>query len=360
MDFTLQQLLQAMIEQKASDLHITTGSAPQLRIDGRLIPLKTGKLSPQETKELIFQSLTKSQKERFINEREIDFSFGVPKIGRFRANVYHQRGAIAGAFRFIPFEIPPLTDLGLPYTEIKPLCFKNRGMFLVTGPTGSGKSTTLAAMIDIINTNKRGHIITVEDPIEYLHKHKKSLVNQREVGQDTTSFKDALKYMLRQDPDVVLVGEMRDYETIDSAISISETGHMVFSTLHTNGAIPTISRIIDVYPPHQQNQIRNQLSFVLQGILSQHLIPLKNGKGRALAYELLIPNNAIRNLIREDKLHQIYSAMQISKKEGMVTLNQSLARLLLQNKISIEEAMLRSPDSKELVSILDKNGYDHY
>lgn len=357
MDFTLQQLLQTMIEQRASDLHITTGSPPQLRIDGRLIPLKTQNLNPNETKELCYEALTDSQKTKLEQSRELDFSFGVPNIGRFRANVYFQRGAIAGAFRFIPYEIPPLDTLGVPISEIRPLLFKPKGLFLVCGPTGSGKSTTLASMIDIINSERRCHIITIEDPIEYLHRHKKSLVNQREVGQDTTNFNDALRYLLRQDPDVVLVGEMRDKETIEAALRISETGHMVFSTLHTNGAIQTINRILDVFPPHQANQIRTQLSFVLEGIISQTLIPRKDKPGRVLAYEMLIPNMAIRNLIREEKIHQVYSAMQISQKQGMVTLNQSLARLVANGSIAVEEAYARCTAVDEMVSILQKMNF---
>ncbi|MBU1241192.1 type IV pilus twitching motility protein PilT [Myxococcota bacterium] len=345
-----------MIEQRASDLHITTGSPPQLRIDGRLIPLRTQNMGPNETKEICYEALTQTQRAVLDTSREIDFSFGVPSIGRFRANIYHQRGAVAGAFRFIPFVIPDLSELGLPYNQLKPLCFKNRGLILVTGPTGSGKSTTLASMLDVINNERRCHIITVEDPIEYLHKHKKSLVNQREVGQDTKNFNDALKYLLRQDPDVVLIGEMRDLETIEAALTIAETGHVVFSTLHTNGAIQAISRILDVFPPHQQNQIRNVLSFVLMGVVSQQLIPKKSGTGRVLAYELLLPNPAIRNLIREDKLHQVYSLMQIGKRDGMTTLNQSLARSCANGDIDLEEAMLRCTDRDEVISLLQKAG----
>ncbi len=356
MEFTLQQLLHTMMEQRASDLHITTGSPPQLRIDGRLIPLKTPNLMPAQTRELCLQALTEPQKEKLEVDHELDCSFGVPNLGRFRANVYFQRGAVAGAFRFIPFEIPQLDSLGLPSAEIRPLCFKNRGMFLVTGPTGSGKSTTLAAMIDIINSEKRCHIITLEDPIEYLHKHKKSLVNQREMHQDTYSFHGALRYLLRQDPDVVLIGEMRDLETVEAALAIAETGHMVFSTLHTNGSVQTINRVVDVFPPHQHDQVRSQLSFVLEGIISQQLIPRKNQPGRALAYELLIPNQAVRNLIREDKLHQIHSIMQISQKQGMRTLNQSLAQLVVANHISLDDAVARCTDYEELMSLLQKAG----
>ena len=356
MDFTLNQLLHTMIEQRASDLHITTGSPPQLRIDGRLIPLKTANLMPDDTRELCLQALDERQKEILEKNHEVDCSFGVPNLGRFRANVYYQRGAVAGAFRFIPFEIPKLESLGLPVEDIRPLCFKTRGLFLVTGPTGSGKSTTLASMLDIINQEKRCHIITLEDPIEYLHKHKKSLVNQREVHQDTYSFHNSLRYLLRQDPDVVLVGEMRDRETVEAALEVAETGHMVFSTLHTNSAVQTINRIVDVFPPHQHDQVRAQISFVLEGIISQQLIPRRNAPGRVLAYELLIPNQAIRNLIREDKLHQVYSIMQISQKQGIRTLNQSLALLTVAGHISLDEAVARSTDYDELISLLQKSG----
>ncbi len=356
MEFTLNQLLHTMIEQRASDLHITTGSPPQLRIDGRLIPLKTANLMPADTRELCLQALDERQRETLEKNHEVDCSFGVPNVGRFRANVYYQRGAVAGAFRFIPFEIPPLESLGLPAADIRPLCFKTRGLFLVTGPTGSGKSTTLAAMLDVINQEKRCHIVTLEDPIEYLHKHKKSLVNQREVHQDTYSFHAALRYLLRQDPDVVLIGEMRDKETVEAALEVAETGHMVFSTLHTNSAVQTINRIVDVFPPHQHDQVRAQLSFVLEGVISQQLIPRRNAPGRALAYELLIPNQAIRNLIREDKLHQVYSIMQISQKQGIRTLNQSLALLTVSGQISLDDAVARCTDYDELVSLLQKAG----
>lgn len=356
MDFTLNQLLHTMIEQRASDLHITTGSPPQLRIDGRLIPLKTANLMPADTRELCLQALDERQKEILDKNHEVDCSFGVPNLGRFRANVYYQRGAVAGAFRFIPFEIPALESLGLPAADIRPLCFKTRGLFLVTGPTGSGKSTTLAAMLDVINQEKRCHIVTLEDPIEYLHKHKKSLVNQREVHQDTFSFHNALRYLLRQDPDVVLIGEMRDRETVEAALEVAETGHMVFSTLHTNSAVQTINRIVDVFPPHQHDQVRAQLSFVLEGVISQQLVPRRNAPGRALAYELLIPNQAIRNLIREDKLHQVYSIMQISQKQGIRTLNQSLALLTVSGQITLDEAVSRCTDYDELVSLLQKSG----
>ena len=283
--------------------------------------------------------LTDQQKLRFEEDHELDFSFGVQDLSRFRANLFMQRGAVAGAFRTIPFQIQAFSELGLPQV-LAELCNKPRGLVLVTGPTGSGKSTTLAAMIDKINRERHEHIITIEDPIEYLHPHKSCVVNQREVGTDTTSFKQALKHILRQDPDVVLIGEMRDLETIEAALVTAETGHLVFATLHTNSAAQTINRIIDVFPPNQQSQIRAQLSFVLEGVIAQSLVPKADGQGRVPAMEIMIPNAAIRNLIREDKIHQIYSQMQIGQgKSGMQTMNQCLANLFLRRLISLEEAV---------------------
>ncbi|MBI1810491.1 MAG: PilT/PilU family type 4a pilus ATPase [Nitrospirae bacterium] len=301
---TLYDLLKVMIEKGASDLHITTGSPPRLRIDGKLILLDQPQLAPAETKALCYSVLTDAQKHKFEENNELDLSFGVKGLSRFRGNVFMQRGAVAGAFRTIPFQIKTFQELGLPEI-VNDLVKKPRGLILVTGPTGSGKSTTLASMVDRINSERQDHIITVEDPIEYLHPHKKSLVNQREVNADTSSFKNALKYVLRQDPNVVLIGEMRDLETIEAALTVSETGHLTLATLHTNSAVQTINRVIDVFPPHQQEQIRTQLSFVLEGILAQQLIARKFGQGRVLAMELLVPNPAIRNLIREDKVHQM-------------------------------------------------------
>src|SRR3954462_11522862 len=327
-----------MVEKGASDLHITTGSPPQLRIDGRLVPLKTPPLTPVETKQLCYSILADAQKHKFEEENELDLSFGVKGLSRYRANLFMQRGAVSAAFRAIPFKILTFDELGLPPSAAE-LTTRPRGLVLVTGPTGSGKSTTLAALIDKINTETRQHIVTVEDPIEYLHAHKRCLINQREVGHDTKSFKVALKYVLRQDPDVVLVGEMRDLETIEAALTIAETGHLVFATLHTNSAVQSINRIIDVFPPHQQAQIRAQLSFVLEGVMSQLLLPRSQGAGRALALEVLVPNPAVRNLIREDKVHQIYSQMQIGQgKHGMQTLNQSLYSLYARQLITLEEA----------------------
>ncbi len=343
----LHQLLRAMIEKGASDLHITTGAPPLLRIDGSVVPLKLPKLEPVDTKRLCYTILTEEQKIQFEQHNELDFAFGVRGLSRFRANIFMQRDNVAGAFRTIPFRILTFEELGLP-PGVADLSQKPSGLVLVTGPTGSGKSTTLASMIDKINAEQRLHIITVEDPIEYLHPHKLSVVNQREVGTDTESFKNALKYVLRQDPDVVLVGEMRDLETIEAALTISETGHLVFATLHTNSAVSTINRIIDVFPPHQQQQVRTKVSFVLQGVVSQQLIPRMGAPGRVLALEVMLPNAAIRNLIREDKIHQIYSQMQVGQeKHGMQTLNQSLYSLWARRLISLEEAMGRSLEPDE-------------
>ncbi len=351
---TIYDLLKVMIEKGASDLHITTGSPPRLRIDGKLIPLDHPQLTPVETKTLSYSILTDAQKHKFEENNELDLSFGVKGLSRFRGNIFMQRGAVAGAFRTIPFEIKTFQDLGLPEV-VNDLVKRPRGLILCTGPTGSGKSTTLAAMVDRINSERYDHIITVEDPIEYLHGHKKCLINQREVHADTSSFKAALRYVLRQDPDVVLIGEMRDLETIEAALTVSETGHLTLATLHTNSAVQTINRIIDVFPPHQQEQIRVQLSFVLEGVLSQQLIAKKSGKGRALAIELLVPNAAIRNLIREDKIHQIYSMMQTGQgKFGMQTMNQSLIELYTKGHISYEDAIARSPVPDEIIQMLQR------
>lgn len=348
----LHQLLKAMIEKGGSDLHITTQSPPQLRIDGKLVPLKMPPLSAPETRQLCYSVLTDAQKHKFEETNELDLSFGVRGLSRFRANVFVQRGAVAGAFRAIPFKIKTFDELGLP-AVIKGFSDRPRGLVLVTGPTGSGKTTTLAAMIDRINTERNEHIVTIEDPIEYLHPHKGCLVNQREVGADTKSFKNALRGILRQDPDVVLVGELRDLETIESALTLSETGHLCFATLHTNGAVQTINRVVDVFPPYQQSQIRAQLSFVLEGVVSQALMPRANGPGRVMAMEVMVPNPAIRNLIREDKIHQIYSQMQVGQgKFGMQTMNQSLYDLYSRRLITMEDALGRSGDTEELKTMI--------
>ncbi|MBN2654954.1 MAG: type IV pilus twitching motility protein PilT [Nitrospirae bacterium] len=354
---TLIDLLKMMIESGASDLHITTGSAPRLRKVGRLVPVESCQiLMPEDTKDLCYSIMTESQKKKFEETNEIDLSFSVKGVSRFRANIYMQRGAVAGAFRAIPFSIKSMAELGLP-ESLGELLKKQHGLVLVTGPTGSGKSTTLASMIDNINQEKEAHIVTVEDPIEFLYSHKKALINQREVHSDTGSFVSALKYILRQDPDVVLIGEMRDMETIEAALTISETGHLTFATLHTNSAIQTINRIIDVFPPYKQGQIRVQLSFVLEGIISQRLIPRKDGQGRALALEALLPTPAIRNLIREDKLHQIYSMMQTGQsRSGMLTMNQSLFNLYSTGVISYEDSLNYSPMPEEMMQIHMKAG----
>jgi twitching motility protein PilT len=352
----LHQLLKAMIEKGASDLHITTSSPPQLRIDGKLHPLKVPPLAPPETKQLCYSILTDAQKHKFEENNELDLSFGVRGLSRFRANIFMQRGAVAGAFRSIPYKIKTFEELGLP-PVISELAKKPRGLVLVTGPTGSGKSTTLATIIDKINSERAEHIVTIEDPIEYLHPHKNCLVNQREVGADTSGFKTALKYILRQDPDVVLIGEMRDLETIEAALTVAETGHLAFATLHTNSCVQTINRVVDVFPPYQQAQIRAQLSFVLEGVLSQTLIPRANGPGRALSLEIMVPNAAIRNLIREDKIHQIYSQMQIGQEKfGMQTMNQSLASLYARRLISMDDALGRSSDADELRNLINAGG----
>ncbi len=348
----MHQLLKAMIEKGASDLHITTGTPPQLRIDGKLHPLKMPPLSPQETKQICYSVLTDAQKHRFEETNELDLSFSVQKLSRFRGNVFVQRGNVAGAFRAIPFKILTFEELNLPPVVTELSC-RPRGLILVCGPTGSGKSTTLASIIDRINTDRNEHIVTIEDPIEYLHPHNGCIVNQREVGADTETFKDALKYILRQDPDIVLIGELRDLETIEAALTVAETGHLAFATLHTNSAVQSINRIVDVFPPYQQSQIRQQLSFVLEGVMCQTLMPRANGPGRVLAIECMVPNPAIRNLIREDKIHQLYSAMQVGQsKFGMQTMNQSLAGLVQRRLVTLDDAIGRSPDVDELKTLV--------
>jgi twitching motility protein PilT len=353
MSINLHQLLKAMLDAGATDLHVTTGAAPHLRIDGDLVPLKTDPLGPVETKNLCYSILSDKQKQKFEEAQELDLSFGVKGLARFRANIYMQRGAVVGAFRLIPYQIPEFESLGLP-PVVRDLSRKPRGLVLVTGPTGSGKSTTLASLINLINRERRDHIITIEDPIEYLHTHQGCVVNQREIGPDTKSFKNALKYVLRQDPDVVLVGEMRDLETIEAALVLAETGHLTFATLHTNSTVQTINRVIDVFPPHQQNQVRAQLSFVLEGILCQALVPKISG-GRTLALEVMVPTDAIRALIRDDKVHQLYSQMQLGQAtHGMQTFNQSLADLVQRGVVAREVALRRSSDPDELNRMLDE------
>lgn len=349
---SLHQLLKMMLEKGASDLHITAGTAPVIRVDGAVHPLKLPPLTPSDCKRLCYSVLTDQQKSRFEEENELDLSFGVKGLARFRANLFVQRGVISGAFRQIPFRISTVQELGLP-PVISEIATKPRGLILVTGPTGSGKSTTLASIIDKINRETNQHILTIEDPVEFLHPHKNCIVNQREVFTDTDSYSKALKYVLRQDPDVVVVGELRDLESIEAALTIAETGHLCFATLHTSSAVQTINRLIDVFPPHQQPQIRAQISFTLEGVISQTLLPKATGVGRVMACEVLIPNSAVRNLIREDKLHQIYSQMQIGQgKHGMLTLNQSLATLYQRRQITLEDALSSSSDPDELKHLI--------
>jgi len=349
---SLHDFLKEMVERGASDLHITPGVPPMIRVHGELVPLEYSPLKPQETRQLCYSILTDIQKHRFEESQELDLSFGVRGLSRFRANIFMQRGALAGAFRLIPYQIRSFQELGLP-SVVNDLCSKPRGLMLVTGPTGSGKSTTLASMIDKVNNERRVHIVTIEDPIEFTHQHKSSIVNQREVHQDTKSFHAALRSVLRQDPDVVLIGEMRDLETIEAALTVAETGHLTFGTLHTNSCVQTINRIIDVFPAHQQPQVRAQLSFVLEGVMCQTLIPTMDGKGRALCLEVMVPNAAIRNLIREDKVHQIYSQIQVGQaKSGMQTMNQSLFLLWQRRIISFDDAMSRSSDPDELKQMM--------
>jgi twitching motility protein PilT len=352
---SLQQLLKTMVDNGASDLHITKDSPPQIRLDGNLVKLKTEPLTGDDTKRVCYSILTDQQKAHFEEHQELDMSFGLQGLARFRANIFVQQGAVAGAFRVIPWKIRSFNELGLP-PVVENLTKKPRGLILVTGPTGSGKSTTLAAMIDKINNDDHGHIVTIEDPVEFLHQHKNCVVNQREIGADTQSFKKALKSILRQDPDVVLVGELRDLETIEAALTIAETGHLTFGTLHTNGCVSTINRVIDVFPSYQQPQIRAQLSFVLEGVLSQSLIP-KQGGGRAMVLEVMVPTPAIRNLIREDKIHQIYSQMQLGQaKFGMQTANQALIGLIQKRWIAPEQAIEYSSDPEELKNMMTAGG----
>ncbi len=349
---TMHELLTILIDRGGSDLHITTGTYPQIRLHGRLVPLTEFEvLTPQDTQRLAYSVLNEGQKQKFEEENELDLSFGIQGLARFRCNIFRQRGAAAAAIRVIPFKIRSFDDLGLP-PVVAQLAERPKGLVLVTGPTGSGKSTTLAAMLDKINNERSEHIVTIEDPIEFVHQHKKCMVNQREVTSDTHSFTQALKYVLRQDPDVVLIGEMRDLETIAAALTIAETGHLTLATLHTNSCAQTMNRIIDVFPPHQQPQVRSQLSLVLEGVLSQTLIPRADGGGRVMALEIMINTPAIRNLIREEKIHQIYSALQAGTKFGMQTLNQSLASLVQRGLITRDDAMNRSTLTDELNQLL--------
>jgi twitching motility protein PilT len=355
---SLRTLLDEMIARDASDLHISAGDRPKLRVDGDIVNASVEHvLTPRDTLQLAYSVLTENQKKRFEMEDELDFSFGIANLSRFRGNVFKQRGCVSMVIRQIPFQIKTFDELQLP-PVIAQMAERPRGLVLVTGPTGSGKSTTLAAMIDKINSERRGHIITVEDPIEFIHRHRGCIINQREVGSDTKSFAAALKYALREDPDVILIGEMRDLETIQAALTIAETGHLVFATLHTNSAAETINRIIDVFPSHQQSQVRAQLAFVLEGIVTQVLLPKTSGKGRAMAAEILVVTPAIRALIRDDKVHQIYSLMQSGKKFGMQTLNDALYQLYVTRQVSADECTRASGDANEFLRMIGKPAAD--
>jgi twitching motility protein PilT len=350
----LRVLLEEMIERDASDLHITAGERAKMRIDGEIVNSKSEyALSPKDTLQIAYSVLTEQQKKRFEMEDELDFSFGIQNLARFRGNCFKQRGCVSMVMRQIPISIKTFADLKLPPIIAK-MAEKPRGLVLVTGPTGSGKSTTLAAMIDKINRERKGHIITVEDPIEFIHRHQGCIINQREVGTDTKSFANALKYALREDPDVVLIGEMRDLETIHAALTIAETGHLAFATLHTNSAAEAINRIIDVFPSHQQSQVRTQLAFVLEGIITQILLPKRSGKGRSMAAEILVVTQAIRALIRDDKIHQIYSSMQAGKKHGMQTMNDALYGLYMSREVDEDECLRVSGDPNEFLRMIGK------
>jgi len=351
---TLPELLKTLVENEGSDLHIATNTPPQIRVHGHLRRLDSPDLQPADTKQLVYSVLTDAQKKRFEESNELDFSFGIRGLARFRCNVFNQRGAVGAVYRVIPEKIRSLQELGLP-PVLGMLAERPRGLVLVTGPTGSGKSTTLAAILDKINSERHDHILTIEDPIEYIHQHKNCLVNQREVHSDTNSFSNALRAALREDPDIVLIGEMRDLETVEAALKIAETGHLTFGTLHTNSAAQTINRIIDIFPANQQSQIRTQLSLVLEGIVCQALLPKHDGKGRVCSLEIMVPTPAIRNLIRDDKIHQIYGAMQTGQEKlGMQTANQSLASLYMRRLISLETAMGSSSNRDELQEMINR------
>ena len=353
-DISIRELLQKVIELGASDMHIVVGAPPMIRVNGDLESLPGyPALKPEDTQEIIYSVMNEEQVATFESEKECDLSFGIDGLSRFRLNVYRDRGSAVGAFRAIPFQISTFQELGLPRV-VADFAFRPVGLMLVCGPTGSGKSTTLAAIIDRINRERNCHIITVEDPIEFLHNHQQSVVNQREVHADTKSFASALKYVLRQDPDVILIGEMRDTETIAAALTTAETGHLAFATLHTNDALQTINRIVDVFPSGQQDQIRTQLSFVLEGVLVQQLVPRADGMGRALAMEIMVPNTAIRSLIRSEKLEQIPSMIEIGSGEGMMTMNQSLYRLMRRGVITMDMALKRTSDPNGLQRLIDK------
>ena len=351
---TMEQLLRLVVEQGSTDLHLTANLPPHLRIDDQLVPTDHALLSGEDIRELAYGFLSPERVERFERWKELDFAFSIEGLARFRANYFVQQGYIGVAIRMLPFHILNFAELGLPVPIVTDLCNKPKGLVLITGATGSGKTTTLAAMVDYLNANKKYHILTVEDPIEYVHSSKKSIIDQREVGTDTQSFAQALKHVLRQDPDVILIGEMRDLETIETALIVAETGHLVFATLHTSDAVQTVNRIVDVFPAHQQNQVRVQLSLELLGVLSQQLVPKASGRGRVLAAEVLIVNHAVRSLVREQKIHQLYSVIQTGQKEGMRTMNQALYELYVNRVISLDDALARSSDPDDLMRLMNR------
>ena len=351
---TMEALLKQVVEQGATDLHLSANQPPHLRLDDRLVATDYAPLSGDEVKELAYSLIASDKIERFERWKELDFAFSVEGLAGFRANYFIQQGYIGAAIRMLPFRIMTFGELGLPVQVVTDLCDKQKGLVLITGATGSGKTTTLAAMVDYLNANRDFHMITIEDPIEYTHTSKRSIIDQREIGNDTQSFAQGLKHVLRQDPDVILIGEMRDLETIETALIVAETGHLVLATLHTSDAVQTVNRIVDVFPAHQQNQVRVQLSLELLAVISQQLIPKASGRGRVLAGEVLIINHAVRSLIREQKIHQIYSVIQTGQKEGMRTMNQSLYELYVNRVISLEEALARSMDPDDLMRIMNR------
>ena len=351
---TMAQLLRMVVEQGATDLHLTANQCPHLRVDDELVPTEFPPLSGEEVKELAYGLTSQDKIERFERWKELDFAFSVEGLARFRANLFIQQGYVGAAVRMLPFRIMNFEELGLPTKVVTSMCEKQKGLVLITGATGSGKTTTLAGMVEYLNTTHPYHIITIEDPIEYVHTNKRSVIDQREVGSDTQSFAQGLKHVLRQDPDVILIGEMRDLETIETALVVAETGHLVLATLHTSDAVQTVNRIIDVFPAHQQNQVRVQLSLELLGVISQQLIPKANGRGRVLGTELLMVNHAVQSLIREQKIHQLYSVLQTSQKEGMHTMNQTLYDLYVKRVISLDEALLRSTDPDDLTRLMNR------
>ena len=351
---TMETLLRLVVEQGSTDLHLSANQPPHLRLDDRLVATEHAPLSGDDVKELAYSLISPEKVERFERWKELDFAFSIEGLARFRANYFIQQGYVGVAIRMLPFRIMGFSELGLPVKIVTELCEKPKGLVLITGATGSGKTTTLASMVDYLNTNKEFHILTIEDPIEYLHTSRRSIIDQRELGNDTQSFAQGLKHVLRQDPDVILIGEMRDLETIETALIVAETGHLVLATLHTSDAVQTVNRIVDVFPAHQQNQVRVQLSLELLGVISQQLIPKASGRGRVLASEILIVNHAVRSLIREQKIHQLYSVLQTGQKEGMRTMNQTLYELYLNRVIALEEALARSSDPDDLLRLMNR------